>query len=170
MNNDNEYGIPEKATVRQERVRCGNPDCQNLHGPYLYAYWKDGKKLQKKYIGKTIGDLAVRKVAKKVDTTPTKMRKLKVIKEKAQGGNLLAQEYLEKPKNGNVSTDWAYKVLVNSICEQRMLKMITIAQQRHLNHNNPDELIELFASEMQKQGLDPTNEDNFDSYLNSKIM
>ncbi|MRN40754.1 MAG: hypothetical protein FIO02_06910 [Nitrosopumilales archaeon] len=170
MNNDNEYGIPEKATVRQERVRCGNPDCQNLHGPYLYAYWKDGKKLQKKYIGKTIGDLAVRKVAKKVDTTPTKMRKLKVIKEKAQGGNLLAQEYLEKLKNGKVSTDWAYKVLVNSMREQRMLKMIAVAEQSHLNHNNPDELIELFASEMQKQGLDPTNEDNFDSYLNSKIM
>ena len=49
MNNDNEYEIPEKATVRQEHVRCGNPDCQHLHGPYLYAYWKDGKKLQKKY-------------------------------------------------------------------------------------------------------------------------
>ena len=98
------------------------------------------------------------------------MRKLKVIKEKAQGGNLLAQEYLEKLKNGDVSPDWAYKVLVNSIREQRMLKMIAVAEQRHLNHNNPDELIELIASEMRKQGLDPTNEDNFDSYLNSKIM
>jgi hypothetical protein len=170
MNNDNEYEIPEKATVRQERVKCGNPGCQHLHGPYLYAYWKDGKKLHKKYIGKTIGDLVARKIAKKADTTPTKMRKLKIIKEKVQGGNLLAQEYLEKLKNGNVSMDWAHKVLVNSIREQRMLKMITFAQQRHLNHDNPDELIELFASEMQKQGLDPTNEDNFDSYLNSKIM
>ena len=59
---------------------------------------------RKRYIGKTIGDLLVRKVAKKADTTPTKMRKLKVIKEKAQGGNLLAQEYLEKLKNGKVST------------------------------------------------------------------
>jgi hypothetical protein len=170
MNNDNEYEIPEKATVRQEHVRCGNPDCQHLHGPYLYAYWKDGKKLQKKYIGKTIGDLVVRKVAKKADTTPTKMRKLKVIKEKAQGGNLLAQEYLEKLKNGKVSPDWAYKVLVNSIREQRMLKMIAVAEQRHLNHDNLEELIELIASEMRKQGLDPTNEDNFDCYLNSKIM
>ena len=98
------------------------------------------------------------------------MRKLKVIREEAQGGNLLAQEYLEKLKNGDVSPDWAYKVLVNSIREQRMLKMIAVAEQRHLNHNNPDELIELIASEMRKQGLDPTNEDNFDSYLNSKIM
>ncbi|HMH09635.1 MAG TPA: hypothetical protein VK553_02920 [Candidatus Nitrosopolaris rasttigaisensis] len=58
-----------------------------MHGPYLYAYWKDGKRLRKRYIGKTIGDLLVRKVAKKAVTTPTKMRKLKVIKEKAQGGN-----------------------------------------------------------------------------------
>ena len=66
--------------------------------------------------------------------------------------------------------DWAYKVLTNSMREQRMLKMIAVAEQRHLNHNNPDELIELIASEMRKQGLDPTNEDNFDSYLNSKIM
>jgi hypothetical protein len=54
-----------------------------LHGPYLYAYWKDGKTLQKRYIGKTIDDVLVSKVAKKADTTPTKMRKLKVIKEKA---------------------------------------------------------------------------------------
>jgi hypothetical protein len=98
------------------------------------------------------------------------MRKLKVIKEKAQGGNLLAQEYLEKLKNGKVSTDWAYKVLTSSMREQRMLKMIAVAEQRHLSHNNPDELIELIALEVRKQGLDPTNEENFDSYLNSKIM
>jgi hypothetical protein len=82
----------------------------------------------------------------------------------------LAQEYLEKLKNGKVSTDWAYKVLTSSMREQRMLKMIAVAEQRHLSHNNPDELIELIASEMRKQGLDPTNEENFDTYLNSKIM
>ena len=169
MNKDNKNEIPENATIRQEHVSCGNPDCQQLHGPYLYAYWKDGKRLRKRYIGKTIGDLLVRKAAKKADTTPTKMRKLKVIKEKAQGGNLLAQEYLEKLKNGKVSTDWAYKVLVNSMREQRMLKMIAVAEQRHLNHNNPDELIEFIASEMRNQGLDPTNEENFDSYLNFRI-
>jgi len=97
------------------------------------------------------------------------MRKSKFIIETTQRGNLVAQEYLEKPKNGKVSTDWAYKVLVNSLREQRLLKMIALAEQRHLSHNNPDELIELIASEMRKQGLDPTNEENF-SYLNSKIM
>ena len=98
------------------------------------------------------------------------MRKSKFIIETARRGNLVAQEYLENLKNGKVSTDWAYKVLVNSLREQRLLKMIALAEQRHLSHNNPDELIELIASEMRKQGLDPTNEENFDSYLNSKIM
>ena len=167
---DNEYEFPGIATIRKEPVRCGNPDCQQLHGPYLYAYWKDGKILQKRYIGKTIGDLLIRSVAKKTETTPTKMRKSKFIIETARRGNLVAQEYLEKLKNAKVSTDWAYKVLVNSLREQRMLKMIAVAEQRHLTHNNPEELIELIASEMRKQGLDPTNEENFDSYLNSKIM
>jgi hypothetical protein len=40
--------IPLNATIRQEYVKCGNPDCQNLHGPYFYAYWKQGKKLNKR--------------------------------------------------------------------------------------------------------------------------
>ena len=167
---DNEYEFPEIATIRKEHVRCGNPDCQQLHGPFLYAYWKDGKTLLKRYIGKTIGDLLIRSVAKKTETTPTKMRKSKFIIETARRGNLVAQEYLEKLKNAKVSTDWTYKVLVNSLREQRMLKMIAVAEQRHLTHNNPDELIELISLEMRKQGLDPTNEENFDSYLNSKIM
>ncbi|MFZ0512494.1 MAG: hypothetical protein WAM14_12875, partial [Candidatus Nitrosopolaris sp.] len=108
-----------------EHVRCGNPDCQQLHGPYLYAYWKDGKRLRKKYIGKTLAELLIRKVAKEAGTTSTKMRKLKFIKGTAQRGNLVAQEYLVKVKNGNVSIDWAYKVLTTSIREQRTLKMIT---------------------------------------------
>lgn len=29
---DNEYEFPENATIRKEHVRCGNPDCQHLHG------------------------------------------------------------------------------------------------------------------------------------------
>ncbi len=35
----NNLEIPPNARIRQEYVKCGNPDCQ--HGPYLYAYWKD---------------------------------------------------------------------------------------------------------------------------------
>jgi hypothetical protein len=114
--------------------------------------------------------LLVRKVAKKAETTPTKMRKSKFITDAAKRGNLVAQEYLEKLKNAKVSTDWAYKILSSGMREQRMLKMIAAAEQRHLGHSNPDELIELIASEMRKQGLDASNEENFDSYVNSKIM
>ena len=91
------------------------------------------------------------------------------IKEKAQRGNLLALQYLEKLKNGKVSPDLAYKALTNSMPEQRLLKMIAVAEQGHLNHNNPDDLIELFASEMRKHGLDPTNEENIDSYLTPRL-
>jgi hypothetical protein len=48
--------IPHNATIRQEYVKCGNPDCQNSHGPYLYAYWKQDKKLRKLYVGKNLED------------------------------------------------------------------------------------------------------------------
>jgi len=69
----------------------------------------------------------------------------------AQKGNIIAQKYVEKLKNESVSVDWAYKVLRNSVEEQRMLKMIIFAEQRHLNYNNLDELIELIASEMRNR-------------------
>ena len=42
--------IPLNATIKQEYVKCGNPDCQTSHGPYLYAYWKQDKKLKKRRI------------------------------------------------------------------------------------------------------------------------
>ena len=59
----NNLEIPPNATIRQEYVRSGNPDCQNSHGPYLYAYWKQDKKLNKKYVGKNFEDFAIRKIA-----------------------------------------------------------------------------------------------------------
>jgi hypothetical protein len=62
----NDLDIPPNATIRQEYVRCGNPDCQNSHGPYLYAYWKQDKKLKKRYVGKNFEDFAIRKIAKEV--------------------------------------------------------------------------------------------------------
>lgn len=54
------------------------------------------------------------------------MRKAKFTKGTGQRGNLVAQEYLEKIKNGNVNLDRAYEVLVNCMREQRMLKLIEI--------------------------------------------
>jgi hypothetical protein len=57
--------IPLNATTRQEYVKCGNPDCQNLHGPYFYAYWKQGKKLNKRVVGKNLEDFRLRKILMK---------------------------------------------------------------------------------------------------------
>ena len=33
----NDLEIPPNVTIRQEYVKCGNPDCQNRYGPYRYA-------------------------------------------------------------------------------------------------------------------------------------
>ena len=45
--------VPENATIRKEYIKCGKQICEQKHGPYYYAYWKDpeSKKLKKKYIG-----------------------------------------------------------------------------------------------------------------------
>ena len=45
--------IPKNATIRKEYIKCGKEMCEQKHGPYYYAYWKDpeSKKLKKKYIG-----------------------------------------------------------------------------------------------------------------------
>ncbi|MGC1929618.1 MAG: hypothetical protein WA667_11630 [Candidatus Nitrosopolaris sp.] len=58
----------------------------------------------------------------------------------------------------------------HSIRQQRMLKMMTIADDRHFSYDNEIELVQFIASEMQKEGLDLNNEKNLDSYLNTKLM
>jgi cytoplasmic iron level regulating protein YaaA (DUF328/UPF0246 family) len=88
--------IPPNATIRQEYIRCGNPDCQNSHGPYLYAYWKQDKKLNKKYVGKNLEDFRLRKIAKEMKVKPSLLIKFKFIEEQAGKGNILAKQYLEK--------------------------------------------------------------------------
>jgi hypothetical protein len=41
-----------------EKVKCGKKKCKcaegALHGPYWYAYWRDGKRVKSKYIGRTL--------------------------------------------------------------------------------------------------------------------
>ena len=61
---------------------------------------------------------------------------------------------------------------VTSIRQQRMLKMMAIADDRHFSYDNEIEieLIKFSASEMEKEGLDINNEENLDSYLNTKFM
>jgi hypothetical protein len=83
--------IPLNATIRQEYVKCGNPDCQNQHGPYFYAYWKQDKKLNKRYIGKHLEDFRLTKIAKQINLKPSILIKFKFIEEHASKGNVLSQ-------------------------------------------------------------------------------
>jgi hypothetical protein len=58
-----------KITYRQERVRCGRSNCTRCpHGPYWYAYWREGGRLRSRYIGKELPDDAA------VDTGPARPR------------------------------------------------------------------------------------------------
>ncbi|MGB6532556.1 MAG: hypothetical protein WBF33_31030 [Candidatus Nitrosopolaris sp.] len=162
--------IPPNATIRQEYVKCGNPDCQNQHGPYLYAYWKEDKKLNKRYVGKSLEAFRLRQIAKEIKLKPSQYMKFKFIEQQASKGNVLAKQYLEKLRKEETSIDWAHRVLINSIRQQKMLKMMTIADNRHFRYDNEIELVQFIASEMQKEGLDLNNEEKLDSYLNTKIM
>ena len=162
--------IPLNATIRQEYVKYGNPDCQKSHGPYLYAYWKQDKKLNKKYVGKNLEDFRLRQLAKEIKFRPSQLIKLKFIQQEASKDNILAKQYIEKLRKEEVSIDWAHRVLINSIRQQRMLKIMTIADDRHFGYQNENDLVDFITSEMQKEGLDLNNEENLDSYLNTKIM
>jgi hypothetical protein len=110
--------IPPNATIRQEYARCGNPDCQNQHGLYLYAYWKEDKKLNKKYVGKNLEDFTLRKMAKEIKLRPSQLIKFRFIEEQASKCNVIAKQFLEKLRNEEVSIDWAHRVLIDSIREQ----------------------------------------------------
>jgi hypothetical protein len=44
-----------KVTFRQEHVKCGRENCTRCpHGPYWYAYWREGGRLRSRYIGKQL--------------------------------------------------------------------------------------------------------------------
>jgi hypothetical protein len=54
---------PEKTkTYRQEYIRCGKPTCRCVagegHGPYWFAYWSQGGRTRKEYIGKKLPPVA----------------------------------------------------------------------------------------------------------------
>lgn len=47
-----------KVTYREELVRCGRDNCSRCpHGPYWYAYWREGGRLRSRYIGKRLPDV-----------------------------------------------------------------------------------------------------------------
>ena len=44
-----------KITYRLEPVRCGKTGCARCpHGPYWYAYWREGGRMRSRYIGKSL--------------------------------------------------------------------------------------------------------------------
>ena len=44
-----------RVTYRQELVRCGRPTCTRCpHGPYWYAYWREGGRQRSRYVGKQL--------------------------------------------------------------------------------------------------------------------
>ena len=47
---------------------------------------------------------------------------------------------------------------------------MAIADDRHFSYDNEIGLVQFIAAEMKKEGLDLNNEENLDSYLNTKIM
>jgi hypothetical protein len=51
-----------------------------------------------------------------------------------------------------------------------MLTTMRIADNRHFSYQYKDELVDFIASDMRKQGLDITNEENINIYLNTKFM
>jgi len=54
-----EQRIVGSVTYQLERIKCGKKKCKctggALHGPYWYAYFRQGGRLKSKYIGKTLG-------------------------------------------------------------------------------------------------------------------
>mgnify|MGYP006174616223 CR=1 FL=1 len=43
------------VTYRLESVRCGKAGCKSCpHGPYWYAYFREGKRLRSRYIGRDL--------------------------------------------------------------------------------------------------------------------
>ncbi|MDQ4149855.1 MAG: hypothetical protein M3164_07705 [Actinomycetota bacterium] len=44
-----------KVSYRLEPVNCGKPGCTRCpHGPYWYAYWREGGRLRSRYIGRSL--------------------------------------------------------------------------------------------------------------------
>ena len=53
-----------KITYHQQISYCGKPRCRKCrdgqgHGPYWYAYWREGSRLRSGYIGKVSPEEAV---------------------------------------------------------------------------------------------------------------
>jgi hypothetical protein len=47
--------VAGSVTYRLETVKCGKPNCRSCpHGPYWYAYYREGEKLRSRYVGREL--------------------------------------------------------------------------------------------------------------------
>lgn len=45
------------VTLRRQSVRCGKDSCTRCpHGPYWYAYWREGGRRRSRYVGKLVDE------------------------------------------------------------------------------------------------------------------
>ena len=74
-------------------------------------------------------------IAKEIKIKPSLLIfQFKFIEEQASKGNVLAKQYLDKLRNEEASIDWAHRVLISSIRQQKILKMMAIADNRHFSY------------------------------------
>ena len=110
--------------------------------------------------GSNAKDFRLRKLSKEIKLRPSQLIKFMFIEQEASKDNVLAKQYLEKLRKEEVSIDWAHRAIINSIHQQRMLKMMAIADDRHFSYDNEIELVQFIVSEMKKEGLDSNNEES----------
>jgi hypothetical protein len=54
----------DHVTYRLEKVRCGKPECSSCpHGPYWYAYFREGGRLHSRYIGPELPEAVRQKLS-----------------------------------------------------------------------------------------------------------
>jgi hypothetical protein len=151
--NDIAQRLPPNATISRQYRTCGKRQCKKCskgkkHGPYFYGYWKEDKRQRSIYIDKSLRDFTNRIIAQALDVRPRQLDKLEYIQKEASRGNVLAKQCLDKLRNRKVSIDYAYK----EVNHQRKLREQTLNVIRG----------------MQKQGLDPNNEEDVLGYLRAQ--
>lgn len=123
--NPDDGTIPERATIRQEYVKCGNPDCTKKHGPYFYAYWKVGGKLKKAYIGSSLEQGKQEYKIMRTRQMPRWIqRKLGVIQGLAEEGFPPAITYLDRIRRNECGLRWAYRVVNECFQRQVISRMV----------------------------------------------
>jgi hypothetical protein len=176
-----DYFYPNNATLRQEFVKCGRTECkcfkgEEIHGPYIYAYWKENGKLRKRYVGKSLkeyeSNLATRAAIDVVGVSQTMRReitmyrKMEFIKHEVEKDNKIAQEYDKKLEQNKVTFDWAYRVVKDDVNARRLLKVSKIAEEHgvELNYEN---YVSFISKLMEDNGLRTIDE--LDSYINTEF-